>query len=71
MHERECGGLANTFFDRVCRDEEIRKETAAVLHSDNGAPMRSFTLAAMIEELGVSLLFSSPRVSNDNTYAES
>lgn len=71
VHERECGGLASTFLNRVCRDEEIRKETAAVMHSDNGAPMRSFTPAAKIEEPGVSLSFSRPRVSNDNTYAES
>ena len=71
MHERECGGLASTFFDHVCRDERIRKETAAVIHSDNGAPVRSFTLAANMEELGASLSFSKPRVSNDNAYAES
>jgi putative transposase len=71
VHERECSVLASAFFDRVCRDEGISKETAAVLHSDNGAPMRSFTLAAKMAELGVSLSFSRPRVSNDNAYAES
>ena len=71
VHERECGQLARDFFDRLCRDEGISKETATVLHSDNGAPMRSFTLAAKLEELGVSLSFSRPRVSNDNAYAES
>jgi len=47
VHERECSELASAFFDRVCRDEGISKETAAILHSDNGAPMRSFTLAAL------------------------
>ena len=71
VHERECSELASAFFDRVCRDEGISKETAAILHSDNGAPMRSFTLAAKMAELGVSLSFSRPRVSNDNAYAES
>lgn len=71
VHERECSELASTFFDRVCRDEGISKENAAILHSDNGAPMRSFTLAAKMTELGVSLSFSRPRVSNDNAYAES
>ncbi len=70
-HERECSELASAFFDRICRDEEISKETSAVLHSDNDAPMRSFTLAAKMAELGVSLSFSRPRVSNDNAYAES
>ena len=71
VHERECSELASAFFDRVCRDEGISKETAAVLQWDNGAPMRSFTLAAKMAELGVSLSFSRPRVSNDNAYAES
>jgi putative transposase len=71
VHEHECSELASAFFDRVCRDEGINKETAAILHSDNGAPMRSFTLAAKMAELGVSLSFSRPRVSNDNAYAES
>jgi transposase InsO family protein len=33
--------------------------------------MRSFTLAAKMAELGVSLSISRPRVSNDNAYAES
>ncbi len=71
VHEHECSELASAFFDRICRDEGISKETAAILHSDNGAPMRSFTLAAKMAELGVSLSFSRPRVSNDNAYAES
>lgn len=71
VHERECSLLAREFFDRVCRDEGIGKETATVLHSDNGAPMRSFALAAKLAELGVARSFSRPRVSNDNAYAES
>ncbi len=71
VHERECGQLASEFFDRVCRDEGISGESATVLHSDNGAPMRSITLAAKLAELGVASSFSRPRVSNDNAYAES
>jgi len=71
VHDRECGELASTFFDRVCRDEGISGRSATVLHSDNGAPMRSFTLAAKLAELGVASSFSRPRVSNDNAYAES
>ena len=39
-HERECSELASAFFDRISRDEKIRKETAAVPHSDNGVPTR-------------------------------
>ena len=70
VHDHESGQLAAEFFDRVCRDEGINQKSATVLHSDNGAPMRSITLASKMEELGVLLSFSRPRVSNDNAYAE-
>jgi len=71
VHDRECGELAKHFFDRICRDEGISSRSATILHADNGAPMRSYTLAAKLAELGISLSFSRPRVSNDNAYAES
>jgi putative transposase len=71
VHERECGELAKHFFDRVCRDEGISSGSATILHADNGAPMRSYTLAAKLAELGIVMSFSRPRVSNDNAYAES
>lgn len=38
-----------------------------VLHSDNGAPMRSFTLLAKMQDLGVISSYSRPRVSNEIT----
>ena len=41
-----------------------------VLHSDNGAPMKSFTLRAKMYDLGVVTSRSRPRVSNDNAYLE-
>ena len=71
VHERESGELAKHFFDRVCRDEGISPRSATILHSDNGAPMRSITLAAKLVELGIERSFSRPRVSNDNAYTES
>jgi transposase InsO family protein len=71
VHDRECGELAKDFFDRVCRDEGISSGSTTILHADNGAPMRSYTLAAKMAELGISLSFSRPRVSNDNAYVES
>jgi putative transposase len=71
VHERESGELAKHFFDRVCRDEGISSGSTAILHSDNGAPMRSTTLAAKLLEHGIERSFSRPRVSNDNAYAES
>ena len=70
VHEQECGELAKHFFDRVCRDEGI-SPGSTILHADNGAPMRSYTLATKLAELGIEMSFSRPRVSNDNAYAES
>jgi transposase InsO family protein len=71
VHDAECSKLASDFFDRICRDEGLTSDAAAVLHSDNGAAMRSIKLAAKMRELGISLSFSRPGVSNDNAYAES
>jgi putative transposase len=52
----------------------VWKETCAgqnlVLHSDNGAPMKSFTLRAKMQDLGIITSRSRPRVSNDNPYSE-
>lgn len=45
--------------------------TGLVLHSDNGAPMKSQTMRAKAYELGVTTSYSRPRVSNDNPFAES
>jgi len=36
-HGEQSGKLAEEFFDRICREEKINKESATVLHSDNGA----------------------------------
>ena len=37
VHGEQSGKLAGELFDRICRDEKINKESATVLHSDNGA----------------------------------
>jgi len=71
VHELECGELAKQFFDRICRDEGNISGSSTILHADNGAPMRSYTSAAKLAELGIEMSFSRPRVSNDNAYAES
>lgn len=42
-----------------------------VLHSDNGAPMKSVTLLSKMYELGITPSRGRPRVSNDNSYSES
>ena len=47
------------------------EEQSIVLHSDNGAPMRSHTLLATLQRLGIAASFSRPRVSDDNAFCES
>ena len=42
-----------------------------VLHSDNGSPMKGYSLLAMLDNLGVTASYSRPRVSNDNAFIES
>ena len=66
----ETGELASALVEKAIMNEKIRGNPL-VLHSDNGAPMKSFTLKAKLECLGVMSSFSRPRVSNDNPYSES
>jgi len=70
VYQQELGELAADFLQRTIWSEKcINKNT--VLHSDNGAPMRSFTMQAKMRDLGVASSYSRPRVSNDNPYSES
>jgi putative transposase len=46
-------------------------QSPAVLHADNGAPMRAGTTLDLARALGISLSYSRPRVSDDNPYSES
>lgn len=68
VHESESGELASTLISQA-----VLKCCAAgerpTLHSDNGSPMKSFTMRA--EALGIKPSYSRPRVSNDNPYIES
>jgi putative transposase len=66
----ETGELAAKLVEKSIMNEKIRG-TPLILHSDNGGPMKSFTLKAKLESLGVMSSFSRPRVSNDNPYSES
>lgn len=70
VHEDECGAKAAELLQRSCWREQIKDEPL-VLHSDNGAPMKSITLKAKMEELGITPSYNRPRVSNDNPYSES
>ncbi|ABE54760.1 Integrase, catalytic region [Shewanella denitrificans OS217] len=70
VHEQECGERAAELIQRSMLREQCFKKPL-VLHSDNGAPMKSLTMKAKLEELGVTASLSRPRVSNDNPYSES
>ena len=70
VYDRECGEMASQLLQRTLMREQCFNQ-ALVLHSDNGAPMKSLTFKAKIEELGITSSYSRPRVSDDNPYVES
>lgn len=70
VHEQESGESAAFLLQRTVMREQCFKQPL-VLHSDNGAPMKSVTLKTKMEELGITSSYSRPRVSNDNPYSES
>ncbi|MFT7412572.1 MAG: putative transposase [Paraglaciecola sp.] len=70
IYDKELGELAADFLQRTIWSEKCVNK-GPVLHSDNGAPMRSFTMQAKMRDLGVASSYSRPRVSNDNPYSES
>lgn len=60
--------IAAEFFAETC----LRNGAIGVrLHSDNGGPMKSGTMLATLQWLGVVPSFSRPNVSDDNPYSES
>lgn len=69
VYEQESGEQAATVIERgVFREKCLHKPL--ILHSDNGSPMKSYTLMAKLEDLGISPSYSRPRVSNDNAFPE-
>ena len=70
VHEEESGQLASELLQRTVLREQCFNQPL-VLHSDNGAPMKSVTFKAKMEDLGITGSHSRPRVSNDNPYSES
>lgn len=67
---REDGALAARLMEECIVQQRVAGK-GLVLHSDNGAPMKSSTLKATLERLEVDKSLSRPRVSNDNAFAES
>lgn len=70
VYEDESGDLASELITDACIREKISKEQVT-LHSDNGSPMKSATMLAKLQDLGISPSFSRPSVSNDNPFSES
>lgn len=70
VHECEQGELAAGLVQKTVVKEKCFK-APLVLHSDNGAPMKSQTMLAKLHELGITPSRSRPRVSNDNPFSES
>ncbi len=70
IHDVESGELAKKLVERASLREGCW-HNPPVLHSDNGAPMRSYMLKARLADLGMLLSHSRPRVSNNNPYSES
>ena len=68
VHDAESGELGKEVFDRAYVAVGMPK--GLVLHSDNGSPMKSFTMKAKLDDLGITPSYSRPQVSNDNPYSE-
>lgn len=70
VHEVESGALGAELIEKTLLKERSFFKRP-VLHSDNGAPMRSQTMLAKLQDLGVIPSRSRPGVSNDNPFIES
>ena len=68
VHEEESGELAAQLFASSCAEHGV--DVGSVLHADNGSPMKSSTMLATLQHLGVVPSFSRPHVSDDNPYSE-
>lgn len=69
MSQRESAQIAAELVTQICHDGGVDPR-GLVLHSDNGLPMRSSTMIATLQWLGVVPSFSRPHVSDDNPYSE-
>lgn len=70
VYAQESGEHAAELMQRTVMAEQCWG-APLILHSDNGAPMKSSTLLAKLYDLGISPSRGRPRVSNDNPYSES
>jgi transposase InsO family protein len=66
----ESGELAKELFEQTCAKYRIQPGQL-ISHSDRGAPMKSHSLAQLLDALEIAASFSRPQVSNDNPFSES
>jgi transposase InsO family protein len=67
IHRVETAGHAARLIHGTCARHGIEP---AVLHSDNGRPMKGARMLGALRRLGIVPSFSRPRVCNDNTFVE-
>jgi len=70
IEKEESAEHAVAMISAACGREGVHRDHL-VIHSDNGGPMKSATLLAFLQGIGVVPSFSRPSVSNDNPYSES
>lgn len=71
VHEKDDAEYATDVVRRAALSEGISLlATKPVLHGDNGASLKSTTVLAMLQWLGVKPSYSRPRVSDDNAFSE-
>lgn len=70
VYEVESGEKAAALLQRSVMSEKCWRQPL-VLHSDNGAPMKSVTRLTKMYDLGITPSRDRPQVSNDNPYSES
>jgi putative transposase len=70
VYAQESGERAAELMQRTVLNERCAGKPL-VLHSDNGALMKSSTLLSKLYDLGITPSRGRPRVSNDNPYSES
>ena len=69
IQDNQSADHAADLIEQACIDEGIERHQIT-LHSDNGSPMKSSTMLAKLEMLGVTPSFSRPSVSDDNPFSE-
>ena len=66
---REQDALAKRLIEETCIKQRI-EPGQLIIHSDRGPSMKSYTVANLLADLGVTKSHSRPHVSDDNPYSE-